>query len=264
LAQEGSGRPVCPTLLYIAMKVAALVLLAALAGASGLSVGSATVSSDASENAANPIRRVVNLLQNMQKKITAEGEKDQEIYDKFMCYCKNSGGDLSKTIAEAENKVPQVESALAEAEAMKEQLESDLKQHKASRDEAKEAVAKATALREKEAAAFAKEKSDMDTNIAALAKATSALEKGMTGFLQTNTASVLRRLAIDMDLSSVDRDVLASFLSTGSRQGYAPQSGEITGILKEMKDTMEKELATAVSEEDASIKNFQELADAKA
>jgi hypothetical protein len=243
----------------IAMKVAGIVLLAALAGASGLSVQ--TASDQAAANAANPIRRVVTMLQNMQKKIAAEGEKDQEIYDKFMCYCKGSGGELSKTIAEAETKVPQVSSALAEAEAMKEQLESDLQQHKSSRAEAKEALAKATALREKEAAAFAQEKSDMDTNIAALAKATAALEKGATGFLQTTTGSVLRKLAINMDLSSVDRDVLASFLSTG--QGYAPQGGEITGILKEMKDTMEKELATATSEEQAGIQNFQDISDAK-
>ena len=83
------------------MKVAGIVLLAALAGASGLSVQ--TASDQAAANAANPIRRVVTMLQNMQKKIAAEGEKDQEIYDKFMCYCKGSGGELSKTIAEAEN-----------------------------------------------------------------------------------------------------------------------------------------------------------------
>mmetsp|Transcript_71758 Transcript_71758/g.154947 ORF Transcript_71758/g.154947 Transcript_71758/m.154947 type:complete len:157 (+) Transcript_71758:106-576(+) len=138
---------------------------------------------ESSTAAANPIRKVVTLLQNMQHKVTEEGKVEQDLYDKFMCYCKGSGGELSKTIAEAETKVPQVSSALAEAEAMKEQLESDLKQHKSSRAEAKEALAKATALREKEAAAFAQEKSDMDTNIAALAKATAALEKGATGFL---------------------------------------------------------------------------------
>jgi len=48
--------------------------------------------------AANPIRKVVNMLQMMQKKVEAEGEKEQELFDKFMCYCKNSGGDLRRAL----------------------------------------------------------------------------------------------------------------------------------------------------------------------
>ena len=41
----------------------------------------------------------------------------------------------------------------------------------------------------------------MYCNIVTLAKATAALEKGATGFLQTTTGSVLRKLAINMDRS---------------------------------------------------------------
>jgi len=44
----------------------------------------------------NPIRKVVTLLQNMQIKVTAEGEKEKELFDKFMCYCKTSGETLAK------------------------------------------------------------------------------------------------------------------------------------------------------------------------
>ena len=35
----------------------------------------------------NPIRRIVTLLQDMQKEIEAEGEKEEKAFDKFMCYC---------------------------------------------------------------------------------------------------------------------------------------------------------------------------------
>jgi len=38
----------------------------------------------------NPIRRIVNLLQTMQKEVEAEVEKDEEMHEKFMCYCKTS------------------------------------------------------------------------------------------------------------------------------------------------------------------------------
>lgn len=44
----------------------------------------------------NPIRKVVTMLQSMTKKVEAEGEKEQELYHKFMCYCKTGTGDLEK------------------------------------------------------------------------------------------------------------------------------------------------------------------------
>merc|ERR1719287_353063 len=225
-------------------------------------LGAAALASEANANsAANPIRRVVTMMQDMQKKIIAEGERDEELFEKFMCYCKSGGADLTASITAAENKQPQLEASITEAKAQKEQLEKDLTQHKADREEAKSAIATATALRNKEAAAYAKDKSDMDTNIAAMGKAVTALEKGASGFLQTSAASVIRKLTVEMDISSTDRDVLTSFLSSSS--GYAPQSGEITGILKQMKDTMEKELADATAAENESIANFEALVAAK-
>merc|ERR1719253_1673526 len=129
----------------------------------------------------------------MAKKIDAEAKKEQELYDKYMCYCKSAGGTLQGSIDAANNKIPQVESTLKESISQKSQLEQEVKDHEAARAEAKDSMAKATAIREKEAAEFAKEKSEMDTNIAALGSAITAIGKGMTGFLQTGTAEMLRR-----------------------------------------------------------------------
>merc|ERR1719446_740044 len=93
----------------------------------------------------NPIRKVVMMLQNMQLKIAAEGEKKEKMYDKYMCYCKNADTTLAKSIADAEEKIPQLESSISEEVAERKQLEADLKTAKESRKEAKEAMAKATA-----------------------------------------------------------------------------------------------------------------------
>merc|ERR1719262_1932104 len=85
----------------------------------------------------NPIRKVVTMLQNMQKKVEAEGEKEKELFEKYMCYCKNAGGDLGKSIADAGTKMPQLEADIKEAESQKAQLEEDLKQHQTDRSAAK-------------------------------------------------------------------------------------------------------------------------------
>merc|ERR1719162_1911617 len=118
------------------------------------------------EQRANPIRKVVTMLQNMQKQVTAEGEKQEKLFEAFMCYCKNGKGTLETSIADAEDKIANFEKTSGALIAKHKQTEADLAQHKTDRADAKEAVAKATAIRKKEAAAYAKESADAETNIA--------------------------------------------------------------------------------------------------
>merc|ERR1719313_2318796 len=175
------------------------------------------------------------------------------MFDKYMCYCKTSGGDLQASINAADTKIPQLESDIKEGEAKKAQLDEDIKQHQVDRSAAKAAMAEATTLREKEAAAYAKEAAKDAANIAAVAKATTAIEKGMGGaFLQTSAANILRRLAQERQ----EQDLVA-FLSSSS--DYAPASGEITGILKTMHDEMEKDIADQDAAEKAAISAYEAL-----
>merc|ERR1712127_610830 len=62
-------------------------------------------------------------------------------------------------------------------------------------------------------------------------------------------------------LTESDREMLTSFLSQGAN--YAPQSGEITGILKQMGDTMAADLADATAAEAKAIEIFKGLLGAK-
>jgi peptidoglycan hydrolase CwlO-like protein len=235
------------------------VLLLALAGAEAKTLRGG------SRLSVNPIRRVVTMLQKMQLQVEAEGKKADDLFEKFMCYCKNGKADLEASIEAAKTKNAALLSAIEETAATLTQTKAELKEAKESRAAAKEAVEKATALREKEAAVFAKDSSDLKTNIAAAKSATTAIEKGMgDSFLQTRTASVLKRLSITMDMSSVDRDALTAFLTQSQTEGYAPQSGQIVGILKQMTDTMEKELADITAAEEKAIKDFEALMEAKA
>merc|ERR1719262_2077657 len=84
-------------------------------------------------NNANPIRKVVTMLQNMQKKITAEGAKREAAFDQYMCYCSNADGTLGKSISDAETKIPQLESKIKESAALKKQMETELKEAQVNR-----------------------------------------------------------------------------------------------------------------------------------
>lgn len=205
------------------------------------------------------------MLQMMQKKVEAEGEKEQDMHDKFMCYCKNGVGDLEKSIADAEQKSGELPSQIEEAEGELAQLKEDLKKAQVDRAAAKTAIEEATAIREKEAAAFATESGELKTNIAAIGKAVAALEKGMGGaFLQTTAADTLKKLVLNSEtLQDVDREDLTSFLAGEATNQYAPQSGAITGILKQMSDTMSATLADITKTEEASLASFDQLVKAK-
>jgi len=233
------------------------LLLALAAPASGALVDEA--------HKANPIRKVVNLLQTMQKKVAAEGEKAEDLYSKFMCYCKNSGGDLQASITAAETKIPDLQASIKASTAQKVQLEADLKQHQADRAAAKKAMAEATAMREKEKATFDKALADSKANLGATRKATAAIEQGMGGsFLQTQAADVLRALVTSkQNMMNADRQELLAFLSNSQSSGYAPASGEIVGILKTMIDEMDADQKDLIATEEAAVKNYEALMAAK-
>merc|ERR1719361_3342556 len=162
----------------------------------------------------NPIRKVVNLLQAMQKKVEEEGQAEAKLYEKFMCYCKNGAQDLEASISAAEDKLASLPEEIKAAVAKLEQLKADVKQHQADKHAANDAMAEATAIREKEAAAYAKEKTYYDSTIMAITKAVAALEKGVgAGFLQTNSAQTLKAFVKRSDIDESDREILTSFLS---------------------------------------------------
>jgi chromosome segregation ATPase len=201
------------------------------------------------------------MLEALKGKVESEGEKEKELFDKYMCYCKGAGGDLAKSIADAEKRGPELTAEIEAGTGKLAQLKEDVKAHQTDRAAAKEAMAEATSLREKEKAAFDQEKSDAETNIAAIGKATAAIEKGMGNFLQSSSASLLKKIVMNRNMMDADRQDVLAFLSGSS--DYAPASGEITGILKTMGDEMSADLKDAVAKEEEAVAAYEELMAAK-
>ncbi|CAK0850911.1 unnamed protein product [Prorocentrum cordatum] len=244
-----------------ALKLAALLLAAGPATAQAASLRSHAGA------AANPVRRVVSMLQSMQKKVEAEGEKEEEMYKKFSCYCQTGAADLSASISAAGTKGTQLGADVKAAEEQLVQVKQGLKDAQAERAEAKAAVAKATSIRGSEAAGFAATKAELESYISAIKQAVAALTKGMAGgFLQATSASLLRKIVLTKGdaIQDDDRETLLSFLSGKGSASYVPQSGEVTGILKEMGDSFSKSLADASDTEANAIKEFEAVVAAKA
>jgi hypothetical protein len=222
------------------------------------------VSGSVADSLANPVRRVITLLEGMAKKVSAEGEKEEELYKKFMCYCSGTGNELAAAVAEGQAKVPQLESSIQEAGDQLQQTKLDLKQAQDDRTAAKETLASAVAQREKQNKAFLEKESELKMYVDGLTKAITAIERGVTGgaLLQSEAGGTLLRKAVaESSATEYDRGVVMGFLQgTGE---YVPKSGEVTGILKQMKDEFAASLQEVQDAEAKAVAVFGDLQAAK-
>jgi len=200
----------------------------------------ADASADASLDAtANPIRKIITLMQDMQKEIATEGAKEKVLYDKFMCFCNDNSGSMQAKLEAGQDKITELTANIKQEKAEKAQLEQDLVQHNADAEGAKQDLDKATNLHKKELKEMSSSLADAKTNLASITNVIPTLEKGMgsASFAQMPESHRLRQLVeSSQSMSSSDRSQLVSFLDqTGD---YVPASGQIVGILKVMKSEM--------------------------
>jgi len=214
----------------------------------------------AEEEQANPMRKIINLLQEMRKQVEADGEKRQTLFDAFMCYCDKNIAKTQKNIEDSTETIDTCKSTIEELSGSNEQLKAEVKEISGELAEDEEAVKEATKVRKGEADAFAAESADMRTSIAALDKAIPALRKG----LETSDAAAL--------LQSLRGPLLKGAQMAGNReevmaliQGEAPAGGsaQILGIIEQMRENFKENLEKSLKEEEENIATYDQLMGSK-
>jgi len=244
------------------MKVVFLALLSVVAG---LQVSVRTRS---------PVEKVVELIQELKAKIEADGAIGQKTYDKFACWCEtttarkaNNIDDGKATIASTTTEILTLKGAIAVLEHEISVLEERIAKNNA-------AMATLTKIREKENGDYQQEKGNMETAIGSLHQAIQVLSGAGTGGdmgLLTVAAKVRSAVQNSPHLSTLsvkESDLLKSFLEepadyydqkAQAKASYSPQSGTVTGILKNMYDTFAANLEKANSEESDLQKGYEDL-----
>jgi predicted nucleic acid-binding Zn-ribbon protein len=215
---------------------------------------------------ANPIRRVVKLLQKMQSEIKEEGKREEKLFQKYQCYCQQGTAKLTQEITDAQEKIKQLNADIEAKSARQQYLDQEVAEHKKDRAEAKAAVEKATKIREKEHAEYVKASGDSKANIDALNKAVAVLGRGMgKAFLQqkTNVKRLQRAISAVPNIADAEKEEVLTFLTQSPYGDYQASSGEIVGILKEMKDEMDRDLGGIIKDEEDAVKSYEALMAAK-
>eukprot|EP00933_Yihiella_yeosuensis_P047775 TRINITY_DN436_c0_g3_i1.p1 TRINITY_DN436_c0_g3~~TRINITY_DN436_c0_g3_i1.p1 ORF type:complete len:693 (-),score=246.54 TRINITY_DN436_c0_g3_i1:154-2232(-) len=244
--------------------------LAATTDASSSASNSATAVSGP-----NPIRRVTKILQKMSTKISEDGEKEEKLYEQFMCHCKSELEDFKLGKAHFEAEVPKLEAKITQTDATIKQIQTEIDEARGSEKVAQDSISAADVEREKDHVVYVKEDEVLDESIETIEGTIPLLEKAMGGgFLQTKAkvlskfskAQVQRMKAVVMNskkASQHDRQLVASFLAEGSHTPDAASTGDVKVILNDAL-TEEKEEETANDEEEGKEKNiFTQLLEAK-
>jgi hypothetical protein len=222
-----------------------------------------------SDSEANPIRKIVTMLQDMQHELEREAANEAELFEKAMCACDQGGKDLANTIAEASAAIEQLSAKVKQETAEKSSLAQELSDHYSGKESAESDLSQATMLREKEAKAFSVGEADKTTNIKALKGAISSIGGGASAasLMQTQESPKLRRMIeVSKNISPDSRVKVLQFLDTGlgdTVEGPTAPVAEIVGILKSMEDSMTSDYAALKSEETSAVTNFASLKAAK-
>merc|ERR1719401_315649 len=261
-----------------------MVFLAAFALAGAMDVAmTSSLSFDAEAAKNRPVSKVITLLKDMLKQLEKEAEEDEEIYDKMACWCETNDKEKTKAIADAEARISDLTTKIEELTAASARLNTEIKNLEKEVAENQAALDKATALRQKQLAELNEEEKDALEAISALKAAVTVLSKhnSLLQVPSSHIAGVAASVQNAMQkhaslltgvLTHSERKAVSAFIEAPEdyfdaeptfKQSYAPQSGEIFGILKQMKETFESNLSALQKEEMANQKAYEDLKAAK-
>merc|ERR1719421_2777681 len=226
-----------------------------------------------------PIQKVVRLLKEMQAQVQKEADEDEDIYEKLGCWCDTNEKEKSKASAINTQSIADLGAAIEEFTAKSAQLKTDIENLKAQVEQQENSLAESTSLREKEAGEFHAYEKDAVQNIASVKTAVQRLEKVQPSSLivvkqllrrhfQKNRQMLAEMLSpkqhkLVLSLIQQPEDVESADALLQQSGEYAPQSGAIFGILKQMKESFETNLVTSQKEESQAKDDFASMKESK-
>jgi regulator of replication initiation timing len=231
------------------MKFAVACLLVLIGTSVGISTNTATKS---------PVERIVKLLETMEAQVEADGKHEQQIYDKYACWCEKTSQRKADDIDQARMDLRSLGQQILTLKGQIATLTSEIAELEAHIKEIVEEQEELTTIREKENAAFQAEAAETKEALAALQDAINVLVAGTIkntpkgASFQQNAELLQSRSAVAKVLTVLPTTLKSlpvtqiSLLSEFSKatSGYAPQSATIQGMLVDMYATFSKDLET--------------------
>jgi len=214
---------------------------------------------DASSKA-RPVAKVITVLGDMLKQLEKESSEDEELYETMTCWCETNDREKTKAIADAESKIEDLGVKIEELTARSGKLGVEIKNLEKEVAKNQNALDKATEIRQKELSEFNDEEKDLLGSISALKSAVTVLGKHNSASLLQLPKQHMQGIAKTLDnamnkhqdmltgvFTHTEKKAVTAFIQSAqdpsSDGSYAPASGQIFGILNQMKETFETNLS---------------------
>lgn len=228
----------------------------------------------------NPVQKVLQLLGDLQGKITAEGQEAEKVYVEFAALCEDRSKDLGFEIKTGKSAVADLEASIAKSSSVIESRSTKLEELAASIATDEADLKAATEIRSKEKSDFLTAEKDLTETIDMLERAVSILDKEMNNggasMLQLqNAGSVSKALEILVEASSISSSEgakLTAFVQSAQQSEdeeegvgapdaavYESHSGNIVQTLETLLEKAQASLDEARKTEVSAIHNFQML-----
>jgi len=227
-----------------------------------------------------PVMKVVRLLKDMEAELNKELEDDKQVYEMLSCWCQTNEKEKTKAIELGTSTAAELEASLSADAAKVVALKAKRKDTMDEMYADQKALGQANELRIKENKAFQAEKVDLIEAIKACEQAVTVLSKHHPELAQIKSVAQMLQKARVSELvvsssmlgrggSRVLKDFLqgvqsaSSFLAIPGFRSYAPQSGQIFGVLKQMKKDFSDNLDASTATEKKAQAEYEALKLAK-
>merc|ERR1719230_1147779 len=226
------------------------------------------------------------MLQGMLVKSKEDGEKDIKLFAKYKCYCDSNAAEKTKEIADGGATIELLAGEIAALQGENGVLSTENAELSMAMSDNERARTTADSLRTKANDDFKAEEEDMVNAIGQMDQAIDTLaaigadqtaakaslvsqEKFMSHGpakaslikMKDNVKNALK--AASVFLSDKQKRSLTSFLQAPFTGTYQSQSGEIVGILKNMRDTFKSNLASARAAESSAAESHSKFTKVK-
>eukprot|EP00930_Biecheleria_cincta_P010858 TRINITY_DN11321_c0_g1_i1.p1 TRINITY_DN11321_c0_g1~~TRINITY_DN11321_c0_g1_i1.p1 ORF type:complete len:713 (+),score=204.01 TRINITY_DN11321_c0_g1_i1:87-2141(+) len=198
----------------------------------------------------SPVGKVVQMLEDIQSEVTAEGKQEQEVYDKFMCYCKSNMETLAQNIEAADKKLEPLQSEIESLSTKRSSLQKEVAEYGQDTLDASFGEQTARSLRRQQRDANKASAMELQKNIRILKQAIYSA-KNAESLLQEGTAADLRKLVSELDLGELRQRQLLAFCD--GREGG---SALVVSVLRTLMEKMQKDFHELMEEENEAARSF--------
>jgi len=227
----------------------------------------------------SPVEKIVTLLNEMQSKIEVDAAKEEQMYNKFACWCENSAKRKAAAITDAQSEMRKLGQEILSLKGKVAVRTAELEQLIEDRKENQKAQSKATTIRTKENKEYTKETDEIKEALASCGAAITTLVAGTseTELLQTGAGMQMQAIqSLKTHLEALPDSATARITPkkmsmlrqyatelSHSKSKYTPASAEIQGILGDMYETFANDLESQTQDEGMKNRDFEDFIAAK-